>query len=73
MPLALSDDELAAIMDAAKPLQPHQRDQFLREVADELAKHELIGPGIVSRVASRLQRQHLTAPRYMQGTGKWDR
>ncbi|PSO33415.1 hypothetical protein C7G41_00040 [Bradyrhizobium sp. MOS002] len=43
-------------MEAAKPLQPHQRSDFLREVAAELARHE-IGPGIVGRVVGKLQRR----------------
>lgn len=32
MPLSLSDDELMAIMDAARPIDPRERDQFLRGV-----------------------------------------
>jgi hypothetical protein len=40
MPLALSDDELAALMDCARPLAPRDRAEFLREAAAELAKHE---------------------------------
>jgi hypothetical protein len=39
MPLALTDDELAAVMDAARPIPPRLRDEFLRDVADTLAQH----------------------------------
>lgn len=35
--ISLSDDELAAIMDAAAPLQPHQRSDFLRDVSQHRA------------------------------------
>ena len=35
---------------AARPLQPHERDQFLRDVAEQLARYQEVGPGIVSRV-----------------------
>jgi hypothetical protein len=37
MPLALTDDELAAVMSAAKPIPPDRRDAFLHAVADALA------------------------------------
>ena len=51
-PLALSDQELDALMNFAQPLDPMMRDPFLRAVACELARHkpEAIGPGLVSRV-----------------------
>jgi hypothetical protein len=69
--LALSDDELRAVMSAAAPLPPHQRDAFLRDVAAELAKHLEIGPGVIGRVCSRLQREHINRPRYRNGVSKW--
>jgi hypothetical protein len=31
----------------------------------------VIGVGVVSRVASFLQRQHLNGPRYLNGVSKW--
>jgi hypothetical protein len=31
VPLSLSDAELAAVMEAARPIPPRDRDQFLRE------------------------------------------
>jgi hypothetical protein len=57
--ISLSDDELMAVMDAAAPLQPHQRSAFLADVAAERAKHEVIGVGVIGRVCSKIQRQHL--------------
>jgi hypothetical protein len=39
--ISLSDDELQILMSAAKPLQPQQRDQFLRDVAEALAVNPL--------------------------------
>jgi hypothetical protein len=65
--LSLSDSELAAIMDAARPIPPHDRDQFLRDVASELAKYEVLGVGIIAR----LQREHMNPPRYRNGVSKW--
>lgn len=70
--MSLSDAELQTVMSAAAPLQPHQRDQFLREVASELSRHLEIGPGIVSRTCSRLQRQHINAPQRRHGASKYD-
>jgi hypothetical protein len=32
-PIALSDSELAAVMDARRPLQPRDRDRFLKDSA----------------------------------------
>jgi hypothetical protein len=71
MPISLSDDELAAVMAAAAPIHPRERDQFLRDVAAELSKHLEIGPGVVGRVTAKIQRQHL-APRMSHNVGrKW--
>ena len=53
MPISLSNSELAAIMEAARPISPRDRDAFLRDVAAEC---------IVGRVTSRLQREHATLP-----------
>ena len=50
-PIALSDDELSAVMIACRQLQPRDRDRFLREVARviaELPERER-GPGSVHR------------------------
>jgi hypothetical protein len=72
--IALNDDELRVLLDAARPIQPHQRTAFLADVAAELARFEVLGPGIVSRVTSRLQRAHLNPPRrHAHSVGKWDR
>jgi hypothetical protein len=70
--LALSDDQLAAVMEAARPLQPHQRSEFLQAVAVELARYPEIGVGIIHRVTSKIQRAHLSGPRDLRGVGgKW--
>jgi len=70
-PLALNDDELAALMDCARPLHPRDRAEFLREAAAELSKFEVIGVGVIHRVCSRLQRAHLNPPRYLNGVSKY--
>ena len=71
--ISLSDAELAAIMEAARPIHSRDRDQFLRDVAIELSRYPEIGPGVVGRVIGKLQRQHLNAPSLRGVGGKWDR
>ena len=63
--VSLSDTELSAVMDAARPIPPRSRDQFLCEVASELAKHDELGPGLVGRVVRDLQPRFLVAPVFM--------
>jgi hypothetical protein len=61
MPLSLSDDEWAAVMQAAGP--PRQRDDFLRTLAAELERHSIVGPGLVHRLAADLQRKYVVEAR----------
>ena len=68
MPLSLSETELQIVMEAARPIRPRDRNQFLRDVAAELEKHELLGQGLVTRICSKLQHQHL-APRTANHVG----
>ena len=56
MPISLSDSEMSAVIDAAGPLDPRDRSEFLREVVGELQKYEVVGVGIIDRVTARLQR-----------------
>ena len=44
MPISLSDDELAIVMDAAAPIRPGDRDVFLRDVAGCGAVREVNRP-----------------------------
>jgi hypothetical protein len=62
LPLALSDDELAMMVAAARPLAPHQRDGFLQAVADELSRCGQVGPGVVHRICREMQRKFFDAP-----------
>jgi hypothetical protein len=65
-PIALSDDELDAIMRAAQPLAPHVRDDFLRHVAEQLSACAEIGPGVVARACRTAQKQFFDPP--LQGS-----
>jgi hypothetical protein len=62
MPLSLSDSELAAIMDACRPLQPCDRDRFLKDIAAELAALPMLGDGAVHRAIAVVQRRHFDPP-----------
>jgi hypothetical protein len=48
-PIALSDDELSAVMIACRQLQPRDRDRFLKGVAQAIAELPERGPGSVHR------------------------
>jgi hypothetical protein len=60
-PIRLSDDELDAVMAAARPLAVERRDAFLQRVASALEGCE-IGPGVVYRVAAQVQREFFEPP-----------
>jgi len=61
MPLALSDDQLSAVMRAAGTLNVADRDDFLRVVAAALAGREL-GDGLVGRVCAEAQKRFFRPP-----------
>jgi hypothetical protein len=61
-PIRLTDSELDAVMNAARPLQPRDRDAFLRDVANELAAVPVLGDGAVHRAIAVVQRRHWDPP-----------
>jgi hypothetical protein len=71
-PIALSDEQLAAVMAAAQPLAFADRSAFLEDVAAALAVLPSIGDGIVGRVVREVQskyfRPELDPPTYR---GRW--
>jgi hypothetical protein len=70
-PLRLSDDELDAVFDAARPIDPDLRDPFLRAVAHALQQDCAgeIGPGTGARVCRELQRQFFSPPDFARASG----
>jgi hypothetical protein len=60
-PLALTDDQLSAVMRAAESLHPSDRQQFLEAVARAL-QGKMLGDGVVHRTCAEMQRRFLTAP-----------
>jgi len=61
-PISLTDSELTAIMNAAQPLHPVDRDRFLRAVAEAITALPEIGPGSVHRAITELQKRYFVAP-----------
>ena len=68
MPLRLSDDELDAVMAAARPLAVERRNAFLQDVATALASCAELGPGVVHRVCAQVQREFFDPPDLSVGT-----
>jgi len=58
MPIAFTDDELAAVMAAAAPLAPNDRSAFLRDVA-----HALQGRCDIHHIVNEIQRRYWHPPR----------
>jgi hypothetical protein len=67
-PLKLTDDELDQVFRAAQPLLPRDRDAFLRDVAERLARIP-IGPGSVYKACAEAQRQFFDPPDFSTGCG----
>jgi hypothetical protein len=62
-PIRLTDAELAMVLQAARPLAPHQRGAFLQAVAGELVRlGDQVGPGAVHRICAVVQRRFFDAP-----------
>jgi hypothetical protein len=73
-PLALTDEQLHAVMRAAFPLQPRDRDAFLRDVATALQGISELGPGLLHRVVCEVQRRYWDPPLQADNGGsKWRR
>lgn len=62
MPLALTDQQFAAVMQACEPLLPVDRDAFLRALAQLLGSEPELGDGTVARAIRDLQREFRQPP-----------
>jgi hypothetical protein len=60
--MKLTDVELQIVFAAARPLPINSRDEFLRLVAQELAKYTTLGTGLVHRVTAECQRRFFDPP-----------
>jgi len=71
-PIALSDDQMSALLAASYPLPPECRSAFLEACARELARLPEIGDGALHRVIMAVQREHFDAPLETRtGVGKY--
>jgi hypothetical protein len=68
-PLSLSDDQMDAVMRAAAPLHPVDRGPFLERIAQRLRGVEMIGDGLVARIAREVQREFFK-PSVLESTGR---
>jgi 3-hydroxyisobutyrate dehydrogenase-like beta-hydroxyacid dehydrogenase len=69
-PIRLTDEELTAVMAAARPIAVDRRDEFLRKVASELGRCGELGDGVVYRVIAQVQREHFEPPD-LELRGRW--
>jgi len=61
-PISLTDSELTAVMDACRPLAPHARDRFLRQVAEAIVALPERGDGSVARAIRSVWRENYDVP-----------
>jgi hypothetical protein len=61
-PIRLSDSQLAAVFDAARPLAVRDRDAFLQAVAELLQARREIGDGDVHHAVVTAQRRFYDPP-----------
>jgi hypothetical protein len=61
-PIRLTDTQLTAVFEAARPLAVGSRDAFLLDFATALAGITDIGDGDVARAIGAVQRKHFDPP-----------
>jgi hypothetical protein len=66
-PIALTDQQMMAILAAAHPLARGDRDAFLLEVAQVLQALPEVGDGALHRVIMAVQRRHWDPPELDRG------
>ena len=56
--LRLPAHELDRLMQAAKRVAEAGRDAMLKDIATELGQHEVVGPGLLHRIISEVERRY---------------
>jgi hypothetical protein len=56
--LRLPDHDFDRLMQAAKSLAAPDRDTFFKDIAAEFGRYEVLGPGLLHRIVSEVQRRH---------------
>jgi len=69
-PVYLSDSELTAVMDACRPLQPRDRDRFLRQVAEAIVALPERGDGAIHRAIRATWRTFYDPPDLRTGESR---
>ena len=65
--LTLTDHDFDRLIQAAKPIPVPERHAFLKDVAAELGQHEVVGPGLLHRVISEVQRRYIATREHAIG------
>jgi hypothetical protein len=65
--LRLPAHDFDRLMQAAKPLHLPDRNAFLKDVAAELGRHEVVGPGLLHRVISEVQPRYIAPKQRVTG------
>jgi hypothetical protein len=69
MPISVTDDELAAIMDLATPIPLASRDDYLRSVAHRIEQHTgPVGIGTINAICRDVQREFFRPPDLTRGS-----
>jgi hypothetical protein len=71
MPLSLTDEEMSLLRELSAPIPYLRRQEFLLAIATELETEQTagseVGPGLIHRIASRLQNRYAPAPQPVAG------
>ena len=62
-PVDFSEAELDIITDAARPIDPAHRAEFVEAVLTALVPHCVLGEGLVHRICRDLQQRFINMPR----------
>src|SRR5262245_37208811 len=72
--VGLSDEQVSAIINATRPLNPLDRSAFLQALAAALRGHSEVGSGELHRLLATLQRSHFKPPQVEGERGsRWAR
>jgi hypothetical protein len=67
-PIALSDDQMSALLAASYPLPPASRPAFLEHCARELSALPVVGDGALHRVVMQVQKVYFDPPDFSRAS-----
>ena len=56
--LRLTDHDFDRLMQSAEPLAAPDREAFLKDIAAELSRYEVVGPGLLHRIIMEAQQRY---------------